>query len=400
MGYEELTFEDATVPPADGRDGGLNDGPMTLSTKDGPALGFDVSVGPPPMANDTAANDPGDPSPALSGAAASDGASAPPPEPSGSEPTASGDGAAGASSSGAPDSMVDPDGAATSDMDIGTGGQTGTGSGAGGMGASDPGAGGVTGGSEGTGGVGSGGADGSADMGSGGMGGSDVGGGGAGGAPDVGSGGAGGAPEVGAGGAGGVPDVGSGGAGGGSTGGAPDVGGGGAGGAPDVGSGGAGGGSAGGAGGTPGATQCVPDANCSCGTYQGHDYRFCPVELWYSEALADCESVGMTLVRVDDQAENDWLLSELLSRSIFASVGSAVVFLGGSDATTEGEWYWEDGEIFWNDVDGSLLYENWAASSPKVGGVSDCLGIREDGQWEDRACNSGAVTYVCESVWW
>jgi hypothetical protein len=155
-----------------------------------------------------------------------------------------------------------------------------------------------------------------------------------------------------------------------------------------------GGAATGGAGGSSGV--CVPDESCTCGTYGGHDYRFCPVELWYSQALADCQSVGMTLVKVDDAAENAWLTTEAQARGLLTGRTPAV-FLGGDDIAVDGEWRWVvDNTLFWNGAAVPGVYSDWT-SPPGRGGQANCLIMGSDGRWTARACNSGAVTYMCES---
>ncbi len=165
------------------------------------------------------------------------------------------------------------------------------------------------------------------------------------------------------------------------------------------GAGGAGTGGAGGAGagGVPGGTAvCVPDADCTCADYEGGEYRLCVTEATYQEAQTSCESAGMALVRVDDQAENDWLLAEFLSLGLFLAVSQPMVFLGGTDAAVNGEWRWSDGDVFWNETDGAVLYTNWWPNFPKPGEPGDCVGMLEDGTWAERACTSGSVTFACE----
>ncbi len=170
----------------------------------------------------------------------------------------------------------------------------------------------------------------------------------------------------------------------------------GANGGADAGSGGASAG--GGATGDPGT--CVPDADCTCEVYGTSEYRLCVLEDTYAGALASCEALGMTLVRVDDQAENDWLLAMFTSRGLFLDVSQPMVLLGGTDAPVEGEWRWSDGEVFWNETDGAVLYENWWPFFPKPGVQNDCVGMLEDGTWAERACTSSGVTFACESRWW
>jgi hypothetical protein len=108
----------------------------------------------------------------------------------------------------------------------------------------------------------------------------------------------------------------------------------------------------------------------------------------------------MALIRVDDQAENDWLLAEFSSRGLFLNTSQPMVFLGGTDAPQEGVWRWPDGEVFWNESEGALLYENWWPYFPKPGMQGECAGMLEDGTWAERACASNAVTFACETRWW
>jgi Lectin C-type domain len=161
---------------------------------------------------------------------------------------------------------------------------------------------------------------------------------------------------------------------------------------------GSGGASGAGSGGTNGAGSCVPDASCSCEVYLGHGYRFCTTEVTYDAGRAACQAANMGLVRVDDAAENAWLLQQFTNHGMFLAVSAPLVLLGGDDISVEGTWRWADGTVFWTGgAAAGNLYNNWAVT-PRVGGVSDCLGMRDDGGWIDRACNSGAVTVACESL--
>lgn len=192
--------------------------------------------------------------------------------------------------------------------------------------------------------------------------------------------------------AGGTSSTGSGGANGAGSAGASGAGSGAASGA------GLGGTSGAGSGGTNGAGSCVPDASCSCEVYLDHGYRFCTTEVTYDAGATACQAAGMGLVRVDDAAENAWLLEQFTNHGMFLAVGAPVVLLGGNDISVEGTWRWADGTVFWTGgAAAGNLYNNWAVT-PRSGGVSDCLAMRDDGGWLDRACNSGAVTVACESL--
>ncbi len=156
-----------------------------------------------------------------------------------------------------------------------------------------------------------------------------------------------------------------------------------------------GGAATGGAGGASAA--CVPNAVCSCDSYQGRNYRFCNEVLFREDALADCQTHGMTLVRVDDEAENTWLTAAAIAAGMLTPTGSSVVFLGGNQLAVNGEWRWPDGTLFWNGGAVAGIYANWE-SPPRNGGVADCTALRGTGFWLARACNAGDARYICEPL--
>ncbi|MEM8499380.1 MAG: LamG-like jellyroll fold domain-containing protein [Pseudomonadota bacterium] len=74
-------------------------------------------------------------------------------------------------------------------------------------------------------------------------------------------------------------------------------------------------------------------------------------------------------------------------------LGSTDIWLGGTDATAEGEWLWltgnSDDDQFWqgdqNGYNPNGAYTNWLAGKPDSGsGNEDAIGLRhEDGKWDD-----------------
>jgi hypothetical protein len=193
------------------------------------------------------------------------------------------------------------------------------------------------------------------------------------------TGGKGGAPATGG-------SAGSSGGGAGTTGGATS-------GASGGGMGGASGGGTGGAGGYAGASSL---GDCQTDTFGGHTYVFCNVNVAWTVARDNCASVGMFLVRVDDAAESQWVFD-----NVYDAPPRQGVWIGASDITTEGEWRWADGALFWLGTSmGSAqngLFSAWYPTQPSGQGPRDCAAL--DGGtlgWYDLDCMT-PQPYVCES---
>ena len=171
---------------------------------------------------------------------------------------------------------------------------------------------------------------------------------------------------------------------------------------------GGGGGSGGGTGGSCGAEKCngldddcngTPDNGvCSTGckgmTYQGHGYAFCTTAKDLSKAAEDCVAQKMKIARPNNDAENTWL------RTTATTSGLAAFWLGATDWTTEGQWSWPDGTLFWiGGANGAPaaggLYVNWAAGQPAGSGAGDCMQMDASGTWGEVSCGKTAP-YVCE----
>jgi hypothetical protein len=147
------------------------------------------------------------------------------------------------------------------------------------------------------------------------------------------------------------------------------------------------------AGGALGTSGCISRSN------QGHEYAFCFGSLVQADARTNCGERGMTLVVIEDQAENAWIAKTLSEQ--YRGSGTRA-FIGANDLSTEGEWRWADGVTFWRkNAVVSGRYANWQAgqpndSSPANGASEDCLSIGvADGTWDDVSCTA-ELPYVCE----
>jgi hypothetical protein len=139
---------------------------------------------------------------------------------------------------------------------------------------------------------------------------------------------------------------------------------------------------------------CSDTADCTCDSYGGHDYWFCNYASRGDEAPAACATAGMTLVRIDDVDENDWLVQTATNHGLYSI--QDFVFIG---ATRLGEnWVWPNGDAFWtgNSKGEPLngLYNHWRVQAPR--NSFDCSVLFDDGWWHDLNCAT-LVAFICET---
>jgi gliding motility-associated-like protein len=94
------------------------------------------------------------------------------------------------------------------------------------------------------------------------------------------------------------------------------------------------------------------------------------------QAQTYAQSFGANLISVQSATENADLVQALSNQGF----SSQVIWIGYSDATTEGSFVWYDGA--------PLSYSNWAPGEPNdAGGNEDCTQIYPDGSWNDLNCS-------------
>ena len=110
-----------------------------------------------------------------------------------------------------------------------------------------------------------------------------------------------------------------------------------------------------------------------------HCYRFVATAASWSDAEADCASQGAHLASITSGSERAFLAGQGLDGDLW---------LGGTDAVTEGKWVWADGEV-WS-------YGDWNFTEPNNLFGEDCLLGTPDGMhWNDLSCEE-LQPYLCE----
>lgn len=132
-------------------------------------------------------------------------------------------------------------------------------------------------------------------------------------------------------------------------------------------------------------------AMCPCPVvaFAAHAYLFCGASArTWAAARATCESVGYSLVVIENAPEDAFVYGELAAR------GFADTWVGLNDLVTETSWVWLNGV--------PVLYTHWDSGEPNDGGTSgeDCGVIMtragRESEWDDRDCASERP-FVCEA---
>jgi hypothetical protein len=116
-------------------------------------------------------------------------------------------------------------------------------------------------------------------------------------------------------------------------------------------------------------------------------YLFCPdrfgeEEMDWSDGRDYCNDRGYYLARVEDEAENTWMMDTAFS------FGGAY-FIGLSDEEDEGDWQWTDGS--------RPGFLPWIGGEPNGGDGENCVEVRNPHRgWNDRPCYYDR-RFVCET---
>ena len=126
--------------------------------------------------------------------------------------------------------------------------------------------------------------------------------------------------------------------------------------------------------------QCADPANIYSFTYNGHSYDVIKENKTWTDAVTCAVSMEGYLAEINDTLEQVAIFNELISNAEIDiantenQFGTASVWLGGSDAVTEGEWIWDGnndgiGAQFWSGgPDGISIddsFTHWGISPPE-----------------------------------
>jgi serine/threonine protein kinase len=133
-------------------------------------------------------------------------------------------------------------------------------------------------------------------------------------------------------------------------------------------------------------------------TFNGHAYKFYPERLSWTAAQRRCEQLGGHLPTISDATENQFVLTTA-QRAYPTSETKPLkaIWLGLSDAATEGRFVWSTGE--------SATYRNWAPNQPNGKTPAEDYATMTvsapqmpAGAWSDQPDDSAeqAVYLICE----
>eukprot|EP00964_Phaeocystis_antarctica_P023001 scaffold12837_cov66-Phaeocystis_antarctica.AAC.4 len=109
-------------------------------------------------------------------------------------------------------------------------------------------------------------------------------------------------------------------------------------------------------------------------------YALTSEALSWGHANAACLAAGLQLATVRSAAQNAQLR---------AVAGGNTVWIGGTDAASEGAWVWSPSNT-------PLSYTNWNAGEPNDhGSGEDCVVAYGSGKWNDARCTN-KYKYVCQ----
>lgn len=125
---------------------------------------------------------------------------------------------------------------------------------------------------------------------------------------------------------------------------------------------------------------CQAETKCDLVAHGTSAYLVCSgVKASWADASTACAARGAHLATISSAEQN----------AFFVSLGAADLWLGFTDAATEGTYVWTSGQS---------TYTGWGTMQPDdAGGNEDCAVLIPDGTWNDAPCGE-LRGYLCEDV--
>ena len=130
----------------------------------------------------------------------------------------------------------------------------------------------------------------------------------------------------------------------------------------------------------------APDDDSACwGCVAMSTWWFCLEAVSWPDAVDACETLGTTLVTIDDDGENTTVGAGLWGYT------TSPAWIGLNDRDDEGVWTWVSGET-------STSYTRWWEGEPNDAGGEDCVATNYGDvyYWNDYPCDSVALPFICE----
>ncbi|XP_045204984.2 galactose-specific lectin nattectin-like [Mercenaria mercenaria] len=102
-------------------------------------------------------------------------------------------------------------------------------------------------------------------------------------------------------------------------------------------------------------------------------------------ALVYCEAFGGHLAYIESQREQKFINAFL--KTVNPRVTRQYYWIGGTDAVTEGEWFWAPAVK-------PVTYTNWGPGNPNLY-TQDCVALYGNGRWDDGYCRA-ECNFICE----
>ncbi len=131
------------------------------------------------------------------------------------------------------------------------------------------------------------------------------------------------------------------------------------------------------------------DNNCQLEQHDGKAYLFCEEKINWLDAKTKCNSMGYSLLQIEDENERDWIKTILANKQ-------DKYFIALNDIKEDGSWKWAD------ESDSYTGFIEWNTGEPNGHTTENCVDIysgdREDafGKYNDDKC-SNKRKYICKT---